>query len=182
MIRTRLFIVFALGFFFTACQKEKLEVGPTSAALSEEVALEERASNVLMLKIENANVQAGAAFCVDVKTRKFDDILGMQYSIGWDAAVLAFSHVTNFNLPGLDASSFGNPSADRLTTLWLDPNLTGLTLANNTVVYSICFDAIGDPGDRTNVFATDNPTPIEIFDSNFDLIDLKTVAGKVSLH
>lgn len=194
MIRTRLFVVLTLALFLSACVKDELAVSPISALESseeipatefqdaEELVITKRRANTLLLKVENAKVQAGQSFCLDVKAWGFKDLLAWQYSVAWDDDVLAFSHVNNFNVPGLSAINFANPQSDRLTTVWTDPTLVGATLPRNTTLYSICFNAVGDPGDRTAVSVTDNPTPIELIDVNFEPVGLWARRGRVKLN
>ncbi len=194
MTRTRLFVVLTLALFLSSCVKDELTVAPTAAIETsekiptaefkdaEELVITKRRANILLLKVENAKVQAGQSFCLDVKAWGFKDLLAWQYSIAWDADVLAFSHVSNFNVPGLSTINFANPQSDRLTTSWTDPTLVGVTLPRNTPLYSICFDAVGDAGDKTAVSVTDNPTPIEVIDVNFEPVGLWARRGRVKLN
>ena len=190
MIRFRLFVVLALTLAFSACTKEDitpteaaaLSLGKESLEQAEVRAADERSRNFVLFKVENANVTAGSSFCVDVKAAGFRDIVSWQYSVAWDDAVLAFSHVNNFNLPGLGANNFGNPQSDRLTTAWLDLTLSGVSVPRGTPLYSICFDAIGDPGDRTPVSITDNPTDIEVINTSFEEMNVWARPGRVRLQ
>ncbi|NRB46258.1 MAG: hypothetical protein HRU41_01200 [Saprospiraceae bacterium] len=190
MIRTRLLVVLALAMSFAACTKEnitpteevELDLGKENLVAAEQLTVNEKRRNVLLFKVENAKVTAGSSFCVDVRSAGFRDIVSWQYSVAWDDAVLAFSHVDNFNLPGLDASSFGNPQSDRLTTAWIDLTLAGASVPRGTPLYSICFDAIGNPGDRTPVSITDNPTDIEVINTNFENVSVWSLPGRVRLR
>ncbi len=190
MIRIRLLVVFALALSFAACTKENIapteettvDMGKVSLESTEALTADEKGRNFVLFKIENAKVTAGSSFCVDVKAAGFRDIVSWQYSVAWDDAVLAFSHVNNFNLPGLDASSFGNPQSDRLTTAWLDLTLSSASVPRGTPLYSICFDAIGNPGDRTPVSITDNPTDIEVINTNFEEVNVSALPGRVRLR
>lgn len=190
MIRTRLFVVLVLALSFAACTKENisptedtaLDLGKESLEQPEELVAKGKFGNFVLFKVTNANVQAGSSFCVDVKAAGFTDLVSWQYSVAWDDDVLAFSHVNNFNVPNLDATNFGNPQSDRLTSVWFDPTLSGVSLPRGTTLYSICFDAIGNAGDRTPVSITDNPTDIEIINSNFEEVNLWARRGRVRLH
>lgn len=190
MIRIRLLVVLALTLSFIACTKEN--IAPTEETAldfeterlveSKRLTTNEKGRNLVQFKVDNANITAGSSFCVDVKAAGFRDIVSWQYSVAWDDAVLAFSHVNNFNLPGLDASSFGNPQSDRLTTAWIDLTLAGANVPRGTPLYSICFDAIGNPGDRTPVSITDNPTDIEVINTSFEGVSVWTRPGRVRLR
>lgn len=190
MIRTRLLVVLALTLSFAACTKENIipveestvEQGREGLEEGELLMANEKGRNFVLFKVDNANVTAGSSFCVDVKAAGFNDIITWQYSVAWDGDVLAFSHVDNFNLPGLDASNFGNPQSDRLTTSWLDLTLTGANVSRGTPLYSICFDAIGSPGDRSQVSITDEPTDIEVINSSFEEVGVGALPGRVRLR
>lgn len=190
MIRTRLFVVLAIALSFVACTKENItpteetavDLGKESLEQVEALTTNKKWGSFVLFKVENANVTAGSSFCVDVKAAGFQDIVTYQYSVGWDDNVLAFSHVDNFNLPGLDASNFGNPQSDRLTTSWIDLTLSGASVPRGTPLYSICFDAIGNPGDRTPVAITDNPTDIEVINTSFEEVNVWARPGRVRLR
>ncbi len=190
MIRTRLLVVLALTLTFAACTKENSTPAEETVVEQERESLEEaelltaneKRRNFLLFKLDNANVSAGSSFCVDVKATGFNDIVTWQYSVAWDDDVLAFSHVDNFNLPGLDANSFGTPQSDRLTTSWIDLTLAGASVPRGTPLYSICFDAIGNPGDRTRISITDNPTDIEVINTSFEEVSVWALPGRVRLR
>ncbi|NET31301.1 MAG: hypothetical protein F6K19_04785 [Cyanothece sp. SIO1E1] len=190
MIRTRLLVVLVLTLSFAACTKENIAPTEETPVEQERAKLEEaelltaneKGRNFLLFKLDNANVTAGSSFCVDVKAAGFNDIVTWQYSVAWDDDVLAFSHVDNFNLPGLDASNFGNPQSDRLTTSWLDLTLSGASVTRGTPLYSICFDAIGNTGDRTLLSITDNPTDIEVINASFEEVSVWALPGRVRLR
>lgn len=190
MIRTRLCFMFFLALSIAACTKENIHpteditpaLGKTSLEQGEELTAKAKLGNFVLLKVENANVPTGSSFCVDVKAAGFQEIVSWQYSIAWDDDVLAFSHLTNFNVPSLTASNFGNPQSDRVTSAWFDPSLMGVTLPRGTALYSICFDAIGDAGDRTFISITDNPTDIEVTNADFETVHLLPRKGRVRLH
>lgn len=190
MIRTRLLVMLALTLSFAACTKENVtsteetmvELERENLEKGELLTANEKGRNFVLFKVDNTNVTAGSSFCVDVKAAGFNDIVAWQYSVAWDENVLAFSHVDNFNLPGLDASNFGTPQSDRLTTSWIDLTLTGASVSRGTPLYSICFDAIGNPGDRTPVSITDNPTDIEVINVSFEEVGVGALPGRVRLR
>lgn len=96
-------------------------------------------------------------FCMPVRVNDFDLIASMQYSMEWDKSILQYTGVQDFNLPGLDASSFGigtnaaNPTKSYLNTQWNDPAATGVNRADNATIYKVCFKAIGAGGTSTEV-------------------------------
>lgn len=180
MQKNLLFFVASMFFIFTSCSKEELNpIAADQPDLTQE--LESRSSNAVEFKIGKANANQGDQVCVDVTTKKFDNILAFQYSLAWDPAVLSFSEVNNFSLPGLSSSSFANPAADRLTTSWFNEDLAGITLPNNHTLYSVCFTVSGTSGDQSDLDFTDNPTAIEVIDGDFNELPTSFKSGRVKV-
>ncbi len=136
------------------------------------------------LIMESTNVASGSEFCLSVTVQDFVDIVGMQFSLNYDPNALEFVSVSNFNLPGLDVSSFGNPADGQVTMSWLDNALAGQSLADGSVLFDICFRAIGADGTTTVVSFSNTPTPIEITQvagNDEVVIDQTTVNGTVNI-
>ncbi|MBK9491467.1 MAG: hypothetical protein IPO07_23780 [Haliscomenobacter sp.] len=97
--------------------------------------------------ITNATVQKGGEFCAQVKVAGFVDITGLEFLLKFDSTRLTFKEVKNFNLPGLTAGSMGLPGAGNnptgtLKAAWFDNNVTGITLADGTAIFDICFTTV----------------------------------------
>ena len=75
----------------------------------------------------------------------FTDITSMQGSITFDASVISYLNVANFNLPGLSSFSFGTTQTGQgiLTYSWYDASLQGVTVTDSTLLFSIDFTVIG---------------------------------------
>lgn len=142
----------------------------------------ENPENDLYLSIspEQTNIQQGESTCIEVVAGNFNDIISMQFTVNWDPSLLHFEEVTNFNLPGLSATNFGMPQNDQLTFSWLDPPLEGVTLANNTPVFSLCFTALNANGTAT-IEITDTPTDIEVINSMDEEQTVQTTGGIITI-
>ncbi len=140
-------------------------------------------SGDLMVIASEETAAAGSNTCVDVSVQNFDNILSMQYSMHFDPAIIEFTGVQGLNLPGLVASNIGTNNAGNgdLTLSWLDPNVSGVTVPNNTVIYQVCFDVIGSSG-QTSSFTFDGiPTAIEVIDGNSDPVNFIPDNGSVTV-
>lgn len=137
--------------------------------------------NRLTLTAAEETVASGNQICVDVNAENFENILTMQYSIGWDDEVLRFVEVKNFGLPGLSAQNFGRPAdhPDRLTVSWFEPNLAAVTVPDNSVLFSVCFEAVGQAGAGSPVTLTDHPTIVEIANAREEVLSPALIEGKV---
>lgn len=103
---------------------------------------------------EKAN--PGETICVDVRiVDGFDDIITAQYGMLWDNSVLTYNSIAfgNGNPLGL---SVGNnlvydANADAVKLVWFDNSLQGVSLADGTSLYQVCFDVTGAVGSNTDL-------------------------------
>ncbi|MBK8490776.1 MAG: hypothetical protein IPL49_07745 [Saprospirales bacterium] len=116
-------------------------------------------------------VANGAQVCVDISVQNFTDIVSMQYSINYNASVLQFVNATGFNLPGMTASNVGNPTSGNISVSWLanDP-VNGQSVANGTVIFQVCFTAIGAGGTSSSINFSGNPVPVEVIDVGGEVV------------
>lgn len=121
--------------------------------------------DMLGLYIPSSSVVPGESVCVSVKTTNFTDIETLQFSLNWNEAVVAYSHVQNFGLQGLNAANFEYPTAGQLTFDWADQLGTGneVTLPNGSTLFDVCFNAVA-PGGATDI--SFSSTPLSIVASN----------------
>lgn len=109
----------------------------------------------------------GESFCVDVSVDDWTDIILLQTFIEWDPAVLRFDGVQGFNLTQLGIEDFdvSNSSTGRIFFNWDDIpcGSNGITLEDGTVIFQLCFTAIGAYGDTTQLIIPDNEQVDGIF-------------------
>ncbi len=111
------------------------------------------------LLTDPATGQNGDVITVPVKVQQFTKITLMQYYCFWDKTKLEFQ-VQDINLQDMSSGNFiPSPittpanitqaaNAGRLGTSWFDmsPNLTGVTVPDNTAIYKLKFKLIGAAG------------------------------------
>ena len=125
--------------------------------------------------------EAGEQVCVQISTQNFDDIISMQYSMNWDPTVLRFDTIQGINLNGLSTGNFNTSVAGELRFTWDDPLAQGITLADNTTIYELCFVVIGSEGNTSTVGFSGSPTPIEIIDGLSNEVPFTSTAGVVTV-
>lgn len=91
--------------------------------------------------------------CMPVTINDFTNLINLQFGIGWDPLILQYECVRNFNLPGFSAGDFALVGNSALTVAWSDPNggVTGVTRANGTSIFEVCFKGIGNAGSQAIV-------------------------------
>lgn len=117
----------------------------------------------LWMDPSNQSATLGSSVSITVKADNFTDIAGMQFTIDFDPATLQFDMVNNFNLPGMSAANFRNAIPGRLTFLWYELSISGVTLPAGTPLFTMHFTMLGLPGSSTLVSFSDYPTPRRLY-------------------
>lgn len=106
----------------------------------------------------------GDFFCVDYAVDNFRKIVGFQFTIEYDPAVIEFDGVNDLGtLRGLNPrSNFLNIEPGIITGNWFSPS-SNETLADGTAIFGLCFRAIGDCEDYSFIKFTSSKTPLEIY-------------------
>ncbi|MFT4972478.1 MAG: hypothetical protein ACI9JY_001682 [Saprospiraceae bacterium] len=141
-------------------------------------------NNTLTLTASTKTANPGGEICIDVTTRDFNQILSMQYTMKWNTKALRFKELRKFGLAGLTAQNFGQNSADKgiLAFSWYDQNLRSVTMPDGSSLYQVCFDVIGQSGDKSYIQFTGSPTAVEISNADGGLLELNGVTGVVKIR
>jgi gliding motility-associated-like protein len=136
--------------------------------------------------VTSDSAATGDQVCLDVAVCNFSEIVSLQYTTQFDPNKLQFDNVTNFGgLENLSAGNFGTNNAGNgfITLSWFDTLGAGVTVADETVIYSICFTAIGAGGEMDDVLINGALSPIEVTDANSggSNIGLESIDGVVTI-
>lgn len=120
--------------------------------------------------IESINGIIGTQVCVDVTVSNFNDVFAMQYGIEFDPTVLEYIEVNPIlaNLPPTITASPSNVVTNVIPITWQDDTNSAITLPDNTPIFEVCFNVIGDVGECSSLTLVDpGPnTDIEILQIN----------------
>ncbi|MBL7814919.1 MAG: gliding motility-associated C-terminal domain-containing protein [Saprospiraceae bacterium] len=91
--------------------------------------------------------------CLDVSANDFTNIASAQWVTKWDAAVLRFDSISVMNSSiGFTSANFNSTQASgRLALNWAAASGTTKTVANGSVLYRVCYTAIGANGTSSTV-------------------------------
>ena len=94
----------------------------------------------LVFAIDNAVLTAGELHTVDFKASDFNNILGYQYTLNFDAEAMEFVDFAAGNLKGLGEGNFSFTRINEgiITTSW---NAKDVRVADNEVLFSLTFKA-----------------------------------------
>jgi SprB repeat/Secretion system C-terminal sorting domain len=108
--------------------------------------------------IENVSTAGGEGIQIDVTTSNFDTIIAFNFTVAWDANVLTYETVGNFNpqLPDYNSSNFNVPGGaqNNLFTLW-DDAINPTDLEDGAVLFTIFFSSsCSETGSTPVIFNT----------------------------
>ena len=124
-----------------------------------------------------------SSYTADIKVAQFKQIVGAQFSLNWDSTVLSFKDVTNFGFNLSYDDNFGRDqiSSGVLRFAWFNGALTGVDLADDTTLFSIEFDVIGDSDSFSDIAFSDEPTAREVYDTSFAVVAADYLNGAVMI-
>jgi len=139
----------------------------------------------IILTIDDASVSPGQNVCVPVTVENFTDIESASIGVTWDESIIDYTGIANFALPGSQQFNDTNVPNGELVSLWTDPLGNTNSLADGSVIFEICFDAVGSLGQTSPVNFEDLPnigTGFEIeFSSNGVAIPYCVNEGSVTI-
>jgi len=137
-------------------------------------------SDPLELTASTETVPTGGSVCVSITANNFDQIITAQFGIDYDETILDFTNFANFNpnLPGLSAGLSDNGSG--VLVSWFDPATTGISLADGSVLFDICYDVIGTGNDVSPIVFDDAILVSEITNP-CGIIGLVDIGGTVTV-
>ncbi|MCB0640844.1 MAG: hypothetical protein KDC44_04355, partial [Phaeodactylibacter sp.] len=99
----------------------------------------------LQLSAGSATGEPGGQVCIPVTAESgMANITDMEFSFNFDPTVVTFSGIDNANMPGLTVGNFATPGSGNVTLNWSAPNqASGVTLADGTVLFDLCFNVVG---------------------------------------
>ncbi|MEL6718081.1 MAG: cohesin domain-containing protein [Bacteroidota bacterium] len=142
------------------------------------------AQSPLILGAYNKKTSPEKTVCMQIYGRQFKQVLSMQYTLKWDTKLLKYKSVQGFGLPNLSEQNFGKTQTNEglLTFSWFDQQLRGISKADGTVLYEVCFEVVGEAGQQTYLEFINEPTLIEVSIAPGLLIDLKTEGSKLEIR
>ncbi len=114
----------------------------------------------LTFTVDKDTVPTGTQTCVDVKVRNFTDIVAMQFGMTYDPTKLQFQSISTGTNPLSIQTTVSGPNfvatptiaAGTIRFIWDDSTAPfGVTVPNNTSIFSLCFTAVAPAGTTTPV-------------------------------
>ncbi|MEO1625270.1 MAG: T9SS type B sorting domain-containing protein [Bacteroidota bacterium] len=109
-----------------------------------------------------------STLCLPVTVENFNAVGSFQHSVNWDPAALMYSNTNPGVVSPPNLTTNANNMTGVLAVSYFDfsnPNNIQ-TFPDNTVLYEICFEVIGNLNTTSNVSFSDNPTTIQLDGEN----------------
>lgn len=134
------------------------------------------------LQLSNETGSKGSQVTLKLTTKDFTNVIGVQFSINFDPAVLQYVSHTTTN-PVATGYDFGtnNTALGQIAGVWIDPALIGLSVSDNIELMRVTFKIIGGVGTTTNVTISDTPTPFVALDGGLAYTATTSVGGSVQV-
>jgi hypothetical protein len=135
------------------------------------------------LILSNEKVAQNQVACVKLTAKDFKNIGGFQFDISYDPTILKYKNIININplLSGFSAALTNLARPGDLALLY--SIALGVTIPDNTVLFEICFDAIGANGtiSPVQIVAPPFPQPLQIGDAGGSELGLSITQGSVKI-
>jgi len=140
----------------------------------------------LALTLSDITGEPGQTVEVDLSISGFSDITSMQFSVNWDSTVLDFKSIKDVTevIPAFSDREIGVTEAPSgaIRVAWFDGTVTGISIPDDTKLFTLTFQLIGEKGANTNITITGEPIVIEFTISDGSMIELgEIVGGSVSI-
>ncbi|MBR9921941.1 MAG: T9SS type B sorting domain-containing protein [Bacteroidetes bacterium] len=159
------FTDFPCGLNVTTTESSGVNVGLTSQP--GEVCVNNPFNFIVDISENNGNL--GDEVCVDITVENFVSLEQLEFSVNWNPTQLEYTQLMNpFNLPNFTVSSYddSNGSIGSVSVDWDSQTINGNSIPNGTVIFTLCFELIGDEGNCEDITITNNPTPINVVPAN----------------
>ena len=139
----------------------------------------------ITLIAETLQADPGDDVCVAIEVQDFDGVLEMGLTIEWETSVLQYTGVQGFGLSDLSAANFDATLANfgALCLDWTDLSGLGQILSDGTVIFELCFTAIGPPLGCSAINFTGFPCDVNVVttESNGFNVGINDQSGEVCL-
>ncbi len=104
-----------------------------------------------VLELSETCGELGEQVCVDLSGEQLVNLAGMQFSVSYDSTALNYTEVVFGALSGLEDSDFNLENPGLLNFVWLAENAIPVTVEDNEVLFSVCFEIISEEGSAVEI-------------------------------
>lgn len=125
---------------------------------------------VLKFNIGSGQDFKGETLCVDIRVENFTNISSMQFNISYNGVLVKPITPIDFSTsdlaPNIDNSNFNLTTKDNGYIKFVWDNTPSVTLPDGALLFTMCFEIIGDPGNISPIYVNNLTLDIEICTEN----------------
>jgi len=123
-------------------------------------------------------------YVANIRVQNFKKLVGVQFTLTWDPAVIALDSAGNFGMPMNYENNFGMMDSDKgfMRFAWNEPKLQGADLKDESILFSLYFRPLGKAESISPLRFTDDPTVREVVDASFNAVPAEFRHGAVRLR
>lgn len=131
-------------------------------------------------------VAPNETFTVELRVTTPDSLASLQFSLSWNAAVIAFQNLDTLGgfPPSAEANEFstGSTATGKLAFLWIDRSSRGYKVPTDSfLIFKIVFKAVGTNGTNSPVQFVATPTAIRASNADLRALTVTTREGSVKV-
>ena len=104
-----------------------------------------------VLELSETCGELGEQVCVDLSGEQLVNLAAMQFSVSYDSTALSYTEVVFGELSGLEDSDFNLESPGLLNFVWLAENAIPVTVEDDEILFSVCFEIISEEGSAVEI-------------------------------
>jgi len=122
-------------------------------------------------------------YTANIRVVGFKQILGTQFTLAWDTAVVSFESVSNFGIALRLEDHFDLKVTKKglLPFAWYNEAIRGINLPDSATLFSVRFNVVGLPNSASALNFTDFPTAKEISDTTNMPIRSQYLDGQITV-
>jgi hypothetical protein len=114
--------------------------------------------------LPNVTAKPGDTIKAGIMVSAFKQVTSVQFTLQWNPDFVEFVGFGDFALPSITSDNFGTGAigAGKLTFSWDDPQLSGVTVADGTAIFTASFRVLETASGVSSLAFIDSPTPREV--------------------
>jgi hypothetical protein len=135
------------------------------------------------ITVSDIDVSGSSQLEVPIKVSRFNQIVGLQFTLSWDADLIQFTSVDSFGVDLNENVNFGIEQVESgfLVFSWYDATLSGVSLPDSAVLFNIHFEVNNNYTGAIELTFGDEPAPREIVDTSYKAIPGDFIDGSVEI-
>lgn len=139
-------------------------------------------ANATPMCISKETAGVGDNVCVSVTAQNFTDLVGVQFTFIFDQSIVRFDRleIPESNPMNITENNFNaQNTAGIISFRWDDPLVQGITIADDTELFQICFDTRSE---GTSVIGySGTPSAIEVLDKDLNEVEFTAGTGEIEV-